>query len=217
MPGKKGYTYERPFDYFSFQATASSANGFENVLTRGLLKGREYTLGKSYAGVLGLYGTYDYIAPQSYRVSSTALSLGTTARYWIHDSTAVMGTALVGLGYTAAGTVRGGENDFHYGVAPQALIALRFIYKDQFALDLAAREYYVSRVAAAARGGHENIARVDLTLTYRVHKRHGVSIKYLGNQRIASYPDVGDISQHRGTVGIFYTLLGHDFFGATEK
>src|SRR6185295_14829703 len=29
LPGKPGYEYRRPFDYFSFQATASSANGFE--------------------------------------------------------------------------------------------------------------------------------------------------------------------------------------------
>jgi hypothetical protein len=218
LPGKKGYTYARPFDYFSLQATASSANGFENVLTRGLLKGREYSAGKSYAGVLGLFGTYDYIAPQTYRVSSTALSLGTTGRWWANDSTAVLGTALVGLGYTAAGSTRSaGENDFHYGVAPQALLALRLIYKNEYALDFAAREYYVSRVAAASRGGSENIARIDAALTYRVRGRHGISIKYLGNRRIAQYPDIGNVSQHRGTVGIFYTLLGHDFFGATER
>jgi hypothetical protein len=37
LPGKPGYGYTRPFDYFTFQATASSANVFENVMTRGLL------------------------------------------------------------------------------------------------------------------------------------------------------------------------------------
>src|SRR5262249_10080696 len=42
LPGKRGYTYDRPFDYFSFQSTASSANGFENLMTRGLLVGRDY-------------------------------------------------------------------------------------------------------------------------------------------------------------------------------
>lgn len=40
LPGKSGYTYKRPFDYFAFQATASSANGFENIMTRGLLVGK---------------------------------------------------------------------------------------------------------------------------------------------------------------------------------
>src|SRR4029453_7431262 len=81
LPGKKSYTYDRPFDYFNFQATASSANGFENVMTRGLLKGRGYALGDDSRGVVGVYGHYDYIAPQLFRVSSTALSLGTTAEY----------------------------------------------------------------------------------------------------------------------------------------
>jgi hypothetical protein len=218
MPGQRGYEYTRPFDYFSLQATASSANGFENVLTRGLLKGREYALGKSYEGVWGLYGIYDYFAPQTYRVSSTAVALGTTARWWANDSVAVVGTVLLGVGYTAASGVRSvSDNDFHYGVAPQALAALRFIYRDKFALDIAMREYYVSRVAAASTGGHENIGRVDASLTWRVRGRHGVSLKYLGNYRDAYDPVLGDRSQHRGTIGIFYTLLGHQFFGATEK
>ena len=217
LPGKKGYTYARPFDYFSLQASASSANGFENVMTRGLLKGKVYE-GKSYRGVWGLFGTYDYIAPQTYRVSSTAASLGTTGQWWVHDSVAVLGTALLGVGYTAAGSTRStSDNDFHYGVAPQGLIALRAIYKDICAIDVAAREYYVSRIAAAQRGGHENITRIDAAFTYRIRGRHGISIKYLGNRRDAYYPDLGDRSQHRGTVGIFYTLLGHDFFGATER
>ncbi len=217
LPGKKGYTYDRPFDYFSLQATASSANGFENVMTRGLLKGRTYE-GERYRGVWGLFGVYDYIAPQNYRVSSTAAALGTTGQWWVRDSVAVLGTALLGVGYTAVGTIRSSsDSDFHYGVAPQALLALRAIYKGEFAIDVAAREYYVSRVAAAAAGGHENIARIDAALTWRVHGRHGISLKYLGNRRDAYDAQLGDRSQHRATVGIFYTLLGHDFFGATER
>src|SRR5207249_8758039 len=70
LPGKAGYTYRRPFDYFSLQATASSANGAENLLTRGLLVGKDYDAGDAYRGVWGLYGLYDYIAPQTFRVSS---------------------------------------------------------------------------------------------------------------------------------------------------
>jgi Domain of unknown function (DUF3943) len=217
LPGKRDYDYTRPFDYFSLQATASSANGFENVMTRGLLKGRVYE-GGSYRGVWGLFGIYDYIAPQTYRVSSTGAALGTTGEWHVRDSMAVLGTALFGLGYTAAASTRStSENDFHYGVAPQGLVALRAIYRNVCALDVAAREYYVSRVAAADRGGHENIVRVDAAFTYRLRGPHGISIKYLGNRRSAYYPDIGDVSQHRATVGIFYTLLGQDLFGATVR
>ena len=216
LPGKRAYEYTRPFDYFSFQATASSANGFENVLTRGLLKGKAYEVGDNYRGVVGLYGHYDYIAPQTFRVSSTAVSLGTTGEYRPRGDLAIQGTLAAGLGYAAAGTVSSSsENDFHYGVAPMALLALRTAWKDRVALDLTGREYYVSKLGAAERGGHENIVRVDAALTFRVYKRHGLSIKYLGNRRDAVYPD-GDHTQRRQTVGIFYTLLGQDRFGVSE-
>jgi hypothetical protein len=217
LPGKPGYTYKRPFDYFSFQATASSANGAENLMTRGLLVGSDYEAGANYRGVWGLYGSYDYIAPQTFRVSSTALSVGTTGQRWLSPTIALQGTALGGVGYTAVGTTRSvADSDYHYGLAPQALVALRLILGERASLDLTGREYFVSRVGSAARGGHDNIARLDASFTVRVYQRHGISLRYLLNRRDAFYPDVGDSSQTRGTLGIFYTFLGHERFGAVE-
>jgi hypothetical protein len=217
LPGKPGYTYARPFDYFSLQATASSANGAENLMTRGLLVGKPYELGDDYRGVWGLYGLYDYIAPQTFRVSSTAAALGTTAQWKLANDVALQGTALLGAGYTAVGTTHStAENDYHYGLAPEALLALRFIFGERAALDVTAREYFVSNVGAASRGGHDNIVRLDAAFTLRVYERHGVSIRYLLNRRDAFYPDVGDSSQTRGTVGLFYTYLGHDRFGYVD-
>jgi uncharacterized protein DUF3943 len=217
LPGKPGYDYTRPFDYFSFQVTASSANHLENIMTRGLLFGKSYEAGRSYRGVWGLYGSYDYIAPQSFRVSSTALSLGTTGQWWMSDSIALQGTGLLGAGYAAAATINGvTERDYHYGVAPQALLGLRFIFADKASLDATAREYFVSKVAGARRGGHDNIARADVSFTVRVHGLHAVSVRYLWTRRDAAYPDLGDRTQTRAIVGIFYTLLGHDRFGAVD-
>ena len=60
LPGKPGYDYERPFDYFSFQATAASGDVLENLITRGLLVGSDYAIGEHYRGIWGLYGSYDY-------------------------------------------------------------------------------------------------------------------------------------------------------------
>ena len=218
LPGKPGYTYRRPFDYFSFQATGSSSlsNGVESILTRGLLMGTDYAHGDNFRGVWGVYGSYDYLAPQVYRVSSTAVSVGTTGQWWLSRSNALQGTAMAGIGYAGASTVRGvGERDYHYGVAPQALLALRWIYSDRAALDVSAREYYVSR-AAGDRAGHDNIVRTDATFTWRVHGEHGVAIKYLFNRRDASYPDLGRRMQTRGTLGLYYVLLGQERFGAVD-
>jgi len=218
LPGKPGYTYTRPFDYFNLQATLSSANGFESLVTRGLLLGRSYEAGANYRGIFGLYGSYDYMAPQIYRVSSTALSLGTTAEYRLSESIALQGTGLLGVGYTAVGSTRPNASDieYHYGLAPQALIALRAIFGERTSLDLTAREYFVSRIAADSGGGRDNIIRVDAALTMRLNQRHAVSLKYLGNRRDATFAGRDDLTQTRGTIGIFYTYLGQDGFGKVD-
>ncbi len=53
LPGKPGYHYDRPWDYFSFQVTASSASAVENLSTRGLLFGTSYEAGERYRGIWG--------------------------------------------------------------------------------------------------------------------------------------------------------------------
>ena len=219
LPGKPGYTYKRPFDYFVFQATASTANGLENLMTRGLLLGKDYDVGRNYRGVWGLYGGFDYLSPQFFRVSSTSLSLGTTGEWRASPAFAVQGTITAGLGYAGVSTINGTrDTDYHYGVAPQALLALRMIFGERASLDLTAREYFVSDVASDnfGRGGHDNIVRGDASFTWRIHKQHAIAIKYLWNRRDASYPVIGDRSQRRATLGIFYTLLGQDRFGSGD-
>lgn len=217
LPGKRDYQYRRPFDYFAFQAIASSANVFENIMTRGLLVGSQYGEGSDTRGVWGLYGSYDYISPQVYRISSTALSLGTTAQHWLTDSVALQGTAMLGAGYAAVGTLRGGPTgEYHYGMAPQALVALRVIFGETAALDVTAREYYVNHIASRSVGGHDNISRADIALTFRVARHHAVAVKYLWNRRDATYASIANGRQQRATVGLFYSYIGESGFGAVD-
>jgi hypothetical protein len=218
LPGAKDYEYTRPFDYFNFQATASSANGIENVMTRGLLVGKAYEAGPDYRGVWGIYGSYDYLSPQTFRVSTTALSLGSTAQWWLSDKVALQGTVTGGLGYAAVGTTRGrmGDRDYNYGVAPQALAALRLAWSDRLALDLTGREYFVSRVASGTNGGHDNILRGDASLTWRLDKRQALTLKVVGNRRDARFANPGTQRQTQTTVGLFYSLLGQGGFGAVD-
>ena len=214
MPGRRSYRYARPFDYFQFQLIGSTANAVESIATRGLLLGDELGAGRRLHGVWGLYGSYDYLAPQFFRVSSTALSLGTTVQARLLRSVTLQGTALGGAGYASVGTVGArDERDNHFGLAPQALLALRLLLGDTAALDLSAREYFVSDIGAA-RAGRDNITRADASLTVRVHRRHAVSLRYLRTRRDATFPDLGSRTQTREMIGLFYTLLGDERFGA---
>jgi hypothetical protein len=216
QPGNSAYVHRRPFDYFNLQYTASNANHFENIFSRGLLVGSDYgEEADSYKGVWGLYGSYDYVSPQLFRVSSTAFSLGNTSQRRLFTSGALESTVLVGVGYGAGGTINGaGERDYHYGLTPQALVAARLVAGNRAALDVTLRDYYISSVASTEHRGGENIARAEAQFGLRFFGRHGASVKYLWSRRAASYPDLGNRIQSRESFGLFYTYLGGLGFGA---
>ncbi|MCE3221828.1 MAG: uncharacterized protein K0S58_8 [Nitrospira sp.] len=217
LPGKPGYTYGRPFDYFDFHLTAVTANTLESINTRGLLIGSTYAPNDSTRGIWGLYGSYDYISPQVFRVSSTALSLGTTWQTWLSQDVALQGTALGGAGYGAAGSIqRTGDRDYHYGASPQALLALRLIMGNRAMLDVTGREYYVTGLLSPEPHGRENILRGDASFTVRLFDRHGVALRYVVSHRDATYPNVEYRNQTVGTVSLMYVLLGKSGFGAVE-
>ena len=210
LPGKPGYSYTRPFDYFHFEflAVSNSDNPFEDVMIRGLLFGKKYEVGDSYRGIWGLYGGYDYISPQIFRVSSTAASLGTTFQWWLAQAVALQGSVLGGIGYGAAGTISGvGERNYHYGVDPQGLLALRLIFGDRAMFDLTDVRI-ISVTSSAPSRDRENINRLNAGLTVRVHGRHALGIQYIASRRDASYPNRSDVHQTTGTFSLVYTLLG---------
>ena len=219
LPGKPGYNYTRPFDYFHFEfiSLGNARNPFDDVMIRGLLLGKDYEAGNSYRGIWGLYGGYDYISPHIFRVSSTSVSLGTTFQWWLSRAVALQGSVLGGVGYGAAGNVtQVGERDYHYGVAPQGLLGLRLILGDRAMFDLTGRAYYVTGVGGADPGGRETIERLNTGFAVRIYGRHALGIQYIASSRDARYPDRAASHQTTGTVSLVYTLLGKPGFGAVE-
>ena len=220
LPGDPNYVHHRPFDYFNFQFTTSTGSRFENIFSRGLLVGTAYGQGADrHRGVWGLYGTYDYVAPQVFRVSSTALALGTTLQRKLSGSGVLQSTLLAGTGYGAGGGI-GGENgnDYHFGITPQVLADVRVIPSDRAAFDVTLRDYYISRLASVKHQGSEHIARVDALISVRLKGRHAVSARYIWSRRSASSPEPGqaDLIQSRGSFGLFYTYVRGTRFGAVE-
>ena len=227
LPGKPGYTYTRPFDYFHFEFTAATSNTFENIISRGLLYGTDYAAGDNYRGIWGLYGTYDYIAPQIFRVSTTGLGLGTTGQWWLSRTIALQGTLLGGVGYGAGGVTRGagigapgttgeGQRDYHYGFTPQELIAARVIFGDRFSIDSSVRDYSITHLAASESDGSENIFRADISLTLRVYNLHGLTVRYTDTRRNAHYGTQAPTTQSVGAISLVYSLLGQTHFGAVD-
>jgi Domain of unknown function (DUF3943) len=221
LPGKPGYSYNRPFDYFNFEAALSSSNAVENLTSNGMLLGDHYALGDRVRGIAGIYGGYEYLAPQVYHVSSTSVSIGTTLQWWASERVAVQGGLSGGIGYAAASTIlhRIGDpvsdRDYHYGMAPRAAMNLRVIGVDRVSLDVAGRMVSLGRIARR-QAGRDDISRLETALTWRISGPHAVGLSYVWSHRSAAFPSSVDQRQTLGQFGIYYTLLGQQDFGAVE-
>src|SRR5579863_1669248 len=220
LPGKPDYAYTRPFDYFELALTGDNVNAVESLFSRGLLVGTDYATGKDYRGIWGLYGLYDYVSPNIFHVSNTAAALGTTAQWWLARDVALQGTGLAGAGYAAGGVFRGsgiappgvlggGQRNYHYGVAPESVLALRLVLGERAALDASARGYYISRVFATESTGDETIERFEVAFTVRVYDLHGITLRWQESNRDGRYAHEPDSHQRVSTLIVGYTLLGH--------
>ncbi|HEX4243839.1 MAG TPA: DUF3943 domain-containing protein [Steroidobacteraceae bacterium] len=225
LPGKPDYSYDRPFDYFDFEVAADTINAIETVFSRGLLVGTDYACGPNLHGIWGLYGSYDYVAPQVFRVSTTSGSLGTTFEWWLAPKIALQGSVLGGIGYGGGGVLHGagvtraspfgdGQRDYHYGLTPQGLFAARLMLWDRVAVDSSLRSYYISKVAASESTGTEDITRAETGVTVRIFGLHAVTLEYTESVRNGRYATLPSSHQTLGTVRLSYTLLGDEHMGA---
>ena len=226
LPGKSGYAYTRPLDYFDLQLSMlfNKSNPVENVMLRGLLRGVKTSQTGNSSGIWGLYGSYDYISPFLFRVSSTAVSLGTTQQYWLVPGLALQGSLLGGVGYGAAGSTtvipstptNAAIRDYHFGVTPQALLALRFIAADRVMLDMAGREYYVSGLGSDDAHGSETIFRGNTSLNVRIVGGHSLGLRFVESHRDAKYGSLPNKTLSEGTFTVVYSFLGADHFSAVK-
>jgi Domain of unknown function (DUF3943) len=217
LPGKDGYTYRRPFDYFNFQLRLSNVQGIESLNTRGLLFGAPYESGRDVRGIAGLYGSYDYLAPQLFKVASSAFSLGSNLQWRLADAIALLGHASAGIGYTSAGTFKAtSSRQYNYGFAPQAMLSLRLILGDKLAAEVNVRKYFNGGLTAPETGGTDRVTRADASLTYRLYRKHAVALKYISSRRDFDYPGVLARKQRRDSVGVYYVYQPAHGFGAVQ-
>jgi Domain of unknown function (DUF3943) len=227
LPGKPGYRYRRPFDFFHFELTAvpnasSAANAIENVSIRGLLLGTTYEAGAAARGLWGLFGGYDYLSPQIFRVATTNILAGSVGQWWLTRAVALQGTALGGLGFGAAGSVADrDERDYHFGLIPHTVLGARLIFGERAMLEGSARHYWVAGTgsgpgASTSDIGAETILRGTVGITVRVFGPHAIGLHYVASTRDARVRHGDDRHQQVETISLSYNFLGHSRFGAVE-
>jgi hypothetical protein len=212
QPGRRDYAYSHPFDYFhlDFAGTTDVDNHVHQLFVEGLLVGDDYSAGSDFDGVWGLYGSYSYLSPGSFRLASTALSVGTT----VQDRTAtwltLQGSLLLGFGFGAGGTIAddASERDYHYGATPQGVLDFRCIFGDVVMLQLTGHDYDVGGGGYNQNGGRENILQVDGAMTVRVFGGHALRFQCTGDWRDAQYETADRQRQSVASLSVAYSYLG---------
>ena len=219
-PGE--WEFQAPFDYFDIgadlvlnkQANTRSANG--NFSIHGLLLGSTYGSGRA-RGLWGLFGTYDYLTPQAYRASSSALGLGTTGQLPLGRDVVLTGSGILSLGFGAGGTLTedlvSGNRDYHFGAQAVAYLHGKLIFRDSLALEAGARQYFTSGKVSPEPDTWEEATYASANLTWRIYGPHGVGVQWVGARRNAYYPDVPAISSRSNEVSVFYTLVSDHGLG----
>jgi Domain of unknown function (DUF3943) len=218
LPGKPGYSYNRPFDYFRFDLTLANdtSDPIAVISAHGLLVGKDYERGENFRGIWGLYGSYDYISRRVFRVSTTAASLGTTFQWWLSPSTALQATALGGIGYGAGANISNQDlKDYHYGLDGQGLLSLGLILGDRLKFDAQGRSYLISGWGSNDPRGYDDIYLLSLGATLRLFGRHALALRISDSERFGHSPD-SLRNQKVETVTLLYTLLGDKGFGTVD-
>jgi hypothetical protein len=206
------FHFERPFDHFELQAAyAGRSNPDATLILRGLLAGATYGGPAGWRGVYGLYGSFDLDTPGVFRVSTSALGLGTSGgRLFAHDllleGTAIVSGILMGGAGQVPRDAEGKGRDYRLGPGGQSVLELQLTAAERAAVRLGLRHYLL--FGAGAIGGDELIGAGDAAVVVRIAGEHGVGIEGTLHTRTL-WPEVGGREAFTGrSVRVFWEMNG---------
>lgn len=175
------FRFERPFDHFELEAAyAGRSNPDATLILRGLLAGASYGDPAGWRGVYGLYGSFDLDTPGVFRVSTSALGLGTSGGRLLADDVLLEGTAIVsGILIGGAGQAprdaEGRGRDYRLGPGGQSVLEVQLTAADRAAVRVGLRNYLL--FGAGEIGGDELIGAGEAAVVLRVAGEHGVGVE----------------------------------------
>ncbi|HWE23821.1 MAG TPA: DUF3943 domain-containing protein [Myxococcales bacterium] len=207
VPGTPGISLKKPFDHFELSGSISLTNqATATMMIRGLLLGDPIGEGGDFGGLWGLFTSYDFIAPEIFRVQGFGLGPGVSLmKRW--DWFELHGTTLVEfLPWSGGGSTQPlGVRDYHYGPGGDIELLFRLHFSDRVTLRLEGREYWITGFYAS--GQSENITYAKADTTVRIYDVHGASVSFDFTHRQAHYPFEPQIYDRAAVLSVYYTFL----------
>ncbi|HYV67239.1 MAG TPA: DUF3943 domain-containing protein [Myxococcales bacterium] len=211
VPGTPGLVLEKPFDHFDLDASialggSAAAQPSASLRIRGTVVADTLSLGDEPGGLWGLFTSYDFIAPQVFRVQGFGLGPGVALAKrwdWFEQHLTLVGEFLPWAG---GGTTQAlGVRDYHYGPGVTGAIESRSHITNHWTVRLEAREYWISGWYSS--GQSEDISYLRASTTVRIYGIHGASAVFDWLYRKARYPFQADITNRASLFTVYYTIL----------
>ena len=211
VPGTPGLVLEKPFDHFDFDASIALGGGAAaqpsaSLRIRGLVVGDTLSLGDEPGGFWGLFTSYDFIAPQVFRVQGFGGGPGVALAKrwgWFEQHATIVAEFMPWAGGGTTQTL--GVRDYHYGPGVNAVVELRSHITDRWIVRLEGRQYWISGWYSS--GQSENISYLRTGTTVRIYGMHGVAAALDWSYRQARYPFQQDITNRASLFSLFYSIL----------
>lgn len=207
----------KPFDHFDFVGSVvwRSEEPWIVLQVRGLLEGWDYGGGTS-RGFWGIWGVYDMTTLEPFRVSESAVGIGTVGQWAAANGVALQGTALLAGGFGAAGAREASEltPDYHYGLGALAILEAKLIAADRGILRVSHRQYHVGGWVSPESKGDEIVMYETFGATLRVIGRHAVGLDVTRARRWAGFPDRPDTFNSYSQAIAYYAVVSDKTMGS---
>jgi uncharacterized protein DUF3943 len=211
-PGDPRTEFEHPFDHFDLVAAyAARPDPIATLHARGLLAALPYE-GERTRGLWGLYLSFDLATPRQYRISSSALGVGTSGRYAVTPGIAVDATAVAsGIFLGAAGVVPaapdGAGRDYRFGPGAQAVFEAQVLAGDRATVGCSVR-HWILLGAGEARGTEEHVAHLGASGLVRLWGRHALGVEATFTSHTTAEAGGPGVEEHGRIIRAYYALVG---------
>jgi hypothetical protein len=223
-PGS-GLRVRAPFDYYDASATVGTSgdnlrrDGFASVTIHGLLAGMSFGEDDDATGHWGLFGTYEYLTPMPFRVSTSALGLGTVVQLHVTDDVVLLGKGIVSLGFGAAGALGHvvQQRDYQYGLQAVAEVETGLVFGKRVRLDLGLRHFRTTGDLSPEPDGLEQLTLASAAVSWRVAANHVLRVDGRGSLRNADHLGSPHVRQQVVALMVSYAIQLDSSLGVAER
>lgn len=210
LPGDPDLSLDEPFDHFVLQASyGAAADPVAIARGRGLLLGEKLEPMEGVRGLWGLFLSFDFDTTGPYRISTSALGVGTCGRAELGGGLALETTAIASavlMGAAGEQPPYGAGRDYRFGPGEQLLVDVRVRADPRVSGGVTLRQYLV--VGDGPGAGADVLVEASASVLVRIRGPHAIGAEAAHHLRRVRDAEGSLVTGEGDAVRVYYALVG---------